>query len=68
MEEPPQQDTSVGSQTSPISITLTGRRGQQFDHLKGAVTRNLGYEPTNPEMLGILMATVGEERDEVDPE
>lgn len=48
---------------TPINITLTGGRGQQFQHIKRALAETLGYEPNNPEVLGLLMSR-GDDDDE----
>lgn len=37
-------------------IKLYGGRGERFEEIKEALADQLGYEPTNPEVVGILMA------------
>lgn len=40
----------------PSHIKLYGGRGERFEEIKDAMTDRLGYEPTNAEVIGILMA------------
>lgn len=40
----------------PSHIKLYGGRGERFEEIKGAMADRLGYEPTNAEVIGILMA------------
>lgn len=37
-------------------IKLYGGKGERFQEIKNQLTDELGYEPTNPEVIGILMA------------
>lgn len=37
-------------------IKLYGGKADRFQEIKRSLTDELGYEPTNPEVLGILMA------------
>ena len=37
-------------------IKLYGGKADLFESIKEEMTENLGYEPTNPEVLGALMA------------
>jgi len=42
----------------PISITLSGGKSTRFEDIKRRLETELGYEPTNPEVIGYLMARV----------
>lgn len=37
-------------------IKLYGGKGKRFEQIKHQLAEELGYEPTNPEVVGILMA------------
>lgn len=37
-------------------IKLYGQKGELFEEIKADMTDQFGYEPTNPEIVGILMA------------
>lgn len=37
-------------------IKLYGGKGERFRQIKSALEAELGYEPTNPEVVGMLMA------------
>lgn len=37
-------------------IKLYGGKGERFEEIKSKLANELGYEPTNPEVIGILMA------------
>lgn len=37
-------------------IKLYGPKGERFEEIKTDMTDRFGYEPTNPEIVGILMA------------
>ena len=39
-------------------IKLYGDKGDRFEQIKADLTRELGYEPSNPEVVGLLMGTV----------
>lgn len=39
-----------------VHIKLYGEKGDRFIEIKEELTKELGYEPSNPEALGILMA------------
>lgn len=39
-----------------VHVKLHGTKGDRFEEIKAALTRELGYEPSNPEVIGILMA------------
>lgn len=45
-----------GEPVMPSHIKLYGGRGERFEEIKGAMADRLGYEPTNAEVIGILMA------------
>lgn len=40
-----------------IHISLSGSKAERFDDIKDAVVEELGYEPSNPELIGILMGS-----------
>lgn len=42
-------------------IKLYGSKGDRFEQLKDELTTTLGYEPSNPEVVGILMAAYNPE-------
>lgn len=46
-----------------VHIKLYGEKGERFTEIKEELTEQLGYEPSNPEVVGILMAqsNTGEE-------
>jgi hypothetical protein len=37
-------------------IKLYGEKERRFEEIKSQLAANLGYEPSNPEVVGILMA------------
>lgn len=37
-------------------IKLYGSKGERFEQIKDEITKRYGYEPSNPELVGILMA------------
>ncbi|MHC3438692.1 hypothetical protein ACYJ1Y_11485 [Natrialbaceae archaeon A-gly3] len=41
----------------PSHIKLYGEKSDQFEQLKADLTEQLGYEPSNPEVIGLLMAS-----------
>lgn len=41
----------------PTHIKLYGTKADRFETIKADLIEELGYEPSNPEVLGILMAT-----------
>lgn len=47
-----------------VHIKLYGTKGERFEEIKEQVARQFGYEPSNPEVVGILMGTA--EIDEAD--
>ncbi|WP_254536397.1 hypothetical protein [Halomarina litorea] len=48
-----------------VHIKLYGSKGERFEDIKESLTRRLGYEPSNPEVIGILMATYSTDRERV---
>lgn len=40
----------------PHNIKLNGEKGERFEEIKTELAEELGYEPSNPEVLGLLMA------------
>jgi hypothetical protein len=39
-----------------VHIKLYGGKAERFETIKEELTDELGYEPTNPEVIGALMA------------
>lgn len=37
-------------------IKLYGPKGERFEEIKSLLTREFGYEPSNPEVIGFLMS------------
>ncbi|SIS13782.1 hypothetical protein [Natronorubrum thiooxidans] len=37
-------------------IKLYGSKGDRFEEIKDSIERQLGYEPSNPEVVGLIMA------------
>lgn len=51
------EPTVAGSRRSMTThIKLYGGKAELFEDIKEDLTEELGYEPTNPEVLGALMA------------
>lgn len=48
----------------PTHIKLYGGKSERFQEIKQELSRELGYEPTNPEVLGIIMAAYTREDSE----
>lgn len=46
----------LGGWDRPTHIKLYGGKGERFEEIKAQLAEELGYEPTNPEVMGILMA------------
>jgi hypothetical protein len=40
----------------PTHIKLYGSKSERFEEIKEGLRDELGYEPTNPEVTGIIMA------------
>ncbi|WP_299331829.1 hypothetical protein [Haloplanus sp.] len=38
-----------------VHIKLYGEKGERFEEIKRDLTDHLGYEPSNPEVVGFLM-------------
>lgn len=47
-------------------IKLYGGKGERFEEIKNDLANELGYEPTNTEVVGILMARYARE-DSISP-
>ena len=43
------------------SIKLYGSKAERFEQIKATLTEQLGYEPSNPEVVGLLMASFDED-------
>lgn len=43
-------------------IKLYGSKSTRFEQLKEELQEHLGYEPSNPEVVGFLMASYAPER------
>ncbi|TYL37884.1 hypothetical protein CV102_14235 [Natronococcus pandeyae] len=43
------------------SIKLYGMKADRFEQIKADLTVQLGYEPSNPEVIGLLMASFDED-------
>lgn len=39
-----------------MHIKLRSSKGERFERIKRQLSEEMGYEPTNPEVLGIIMA------------
>ncbi|WP_435195458.1 hypothetical protein [Natronomonas sp. EA1] len=37
-------------------VKLYGSKSERFEEIKAELTDQLGYEPSNPEVVGLLMA------------
>ena len=42
-------------------IKLYGGKAERFETIKQELAEELGYEPTNPEVVGALMAAYGKQ-------
>lgn len=42
-------------------IKLYGTKGERFEQIKAELQEELGYEPSNPEVVGLLMARYDED-------
>lgn len=40
-------------------IKLHGGKAERFEEIKTQLQERLGYEPTNPEVIGVLMSMYG---------
>lgn len=45
-----------------VHIKLYGGKGQRFEEIKETLEREFGYEPSNSEVIGILMAQASGDR------
>lgn len=50
------QSTDKGRNMT-VHIKLYGDKGKRFEEIKTSMKNEWGYEPTNPEVIGHLMAT-----------
>ncbi|TYL37893.1 hypothetical protein CV102_14280 [Natronococcus pandeyae] len=50
----------------PTHIKLYGEKGERFEQIQAELERELGYEPTNPEVIGFLMYAYGNALETVD--
>jgi hypothetical protein len=48
--------------TVRVHIKLHGEKGDRFEEIKCDLTDHLGYEPSNPEVVGFLMGNFGQPR------
>lgn len=37
-------------------IKLYGSKGERFENIKAEMSERLGYDPSNPEVIGLLMS------------
>lgn len=47
-------------------IKLSGGKAERFEEIKNQLQDELGYEPTNPEVVGVLMGMYTGDDDEND--
>lgn len=45
-----------GPKSMTSHIKLYGSKSSRFEELKGTIEAQLGYEPSNPEVVGLIMA------------
>lgn len=43
-------------QKMPVHIKLRSSKGERFERIKRQLSEEMGYQPSNPEILGIVMA------------
>lgn len=55
-------DSTPGGWDMTSHIKLYGGKGERFNEIKDQLAEELGYEPSNPEVVGILMAQYPSER------
>lgn len=46
-----------------VHIKLYGSKAERFESIKRELTEELGYDPSNPEVVGFLMAGVDDDID-----
>lgn len=46
-----------------VHIKLYGSKAERFEAIKNELSEQLGYEPSNPEVVGIMMAGISDEID-----
>lgn len=39
-----------------VHIKLYGDKGERFEEIKAEMANEWGFEPTNPEVIGVMMA------------
>lgn len=49
-----------------VHIKLYGSKGDRFEEIKAELTQQLGYEPSNPEVVGVLMGKVDTDEPSLD--
>lgn len=62
-----ERSTNQSTTGGTVHIKLYGWKGKRFEDIKADLTEHLGYEPSNPEVMEILMSipAIGEGTDEV---
>lgn len=51
----------------PVHIKLHGSKAERFEAIKAELAEAFGYEPSNPEVVGILMGGFDESGDPDSP-
>lgn len=46
-----------------VHIKLYGSKADRFENIKTELSQQLGYEPSNPEVVGIMMAGIDDDID-----
>lgn len=46
-----------------VHIKLYGSKADRFESIKSELSQQLGYEPSNPEVVGIMMAGIDDDID-----
>lgn len=64
----PPSGLAVHQAAMPTHIKLYGSKSDRFEAIKHDITESLGYEPSNPEVVGILMSKFGTDADQAAPE
>lgn len=47
-----------------VHIKLYGEKADRFEVIKAEMSEQMGYEPTNPEVVGLLLARYNESKKE----
>lgn len=42
----------------PVHLTLSNSKADRFERIKEELAEDLGFTPSNPEVIGILMASL----------